>query len=76
MAANAIPTLEGVRHKWTCDLQVEGLQVLADAARSGRPSDYLAANLDDIRDAYHPREATYLCNFILYHAGRRGLLGH
>ena len=76
MAANATPTLEGVRGKWTADLQVEGLLVLADAARSSRPGDYLAAVLDNIRDCYHAREATYLCMFIMHHASERGLLGH
>ena len=74
---NATPTLEGVRHKWHGDLQLQGLLVLSEAARSSRPALYISENLADIRDAYqnHPREATYLCNFILYHAGQRGLLG-
>lgn len=69
------PTLSQIRHRWHCDLQVNGLQALTEAARSSRPSMYIAHILDVIRDSYQPREATYLCMFILHHAEARGLLG-
>jgi hypothetical protein len=69
------PTLSQVRAKWETDLQVEGLSILAGAAASSRPADYIAAILDTIRDSYAPREATYLVDFITGHAGERGLLG-
>jgi hypothetical protein len=68
------PTLDQVRDKWVNDLQLVGLHTLAEAARSTRPADYIAAILDTVRDSYHPREVTYLSQFIMHHAEQRGLL--
>jgi hypothetical protein len=68
------PTLDQVRAKYENDLQLVGLQTLAEAERSTRPGDYIAAMLDVIRDSYGPREATYLCRFIMEQAESRGLL--
>jgi hypothetical protein len=69
------PTLAQVQAKWTNDLQLVGLQILADAARGIRHADYIACMLDTIRDSYAPREATYIVEFVLHHAALRGLLG-
>lgn len=68
------PTREQVRAKYETDLQVVGLQTLAEAARSTRPGDYIAAILDVIRDSYGAREVTYLIRFIMERAESRGLL--
>ena len=68
------PTVDQHLGRYRADLQVMGLQTLAEAERSGRPADFLAAVLDTIRDCYHPREVTYLCKFIMHNAEVRGLL--
>ncbi len=72
---NAVmPTLEQVRGQWYADLQVCGLGILSGAAASNRPAAYIAMLLDVVRDSYQPREATYLCKFVMHHAEHRGLL--
>jgi hypothetical protein len=69
------PTLEQVRRQWYGDLQFVGLGILKFAAATNRPADCISALLDVVRDSYQPRECTYLCEFVLHHAERRGLLG-
>jgi hypothetical protein len=69
------PTLSQMRAKYETDLQVVGLQILSDAAASSRPADYIGGCLDAIRDSYDARSATYIIEFVMGHAERRGLLG-
>lgn len=69
------PTLSQVRNQYENDLQLVGLQILADAARSSRPADYIGAMLDTVRTSYGAREVTYLVQFITGLAEERGLLG-
>jgi hypothetical protein len=68
------PTVDQMRRGYHSDLQLVGLHVLSEAERSSRPADYIAAMLETIRDCYHPREVTYLTEFIMHHAEARGLL--
>ena len=69
------PTVSQHLAKYRADLQLVALQTLSEAAGTNRPADYISSALDVIRDSYGPREVTYLVQFLLHHAERRGLLG-